>query len=719
MDAATEARSDPASPVPGDAAAPSDHVEGAAGDDGPPDQTLHSDPGPDAGSDAGSDPEVVEPSAPADPVEPDTAPEDPGAMDEGGTPRTGTSEVGAGADEGDGSDARAVEAGAGDADSPPSNHTLDEAAAVLGPPAPVQPLVPPQPSAADEGPDGAPGGEGSDDLVPTSRAELQADLRKERKRERKHRRRWLRRSVYVLSALVVLVGAAAGGLYFYAGYRFDQIKKVHFKHLVKEAAPGKPFTVLMVGSDSRAFVNNPTEVKAFGTTSNAGGQRSDVTMVARVVPATKSITIMSIPRDLWVDIPKNSSDIEGMNRINAAYDSGPDLLVQTIETDLGIPINHYVSVGFEGFLGMVNALGGVSMDFPTEVKDAYTGLDVTTTGCQVINGQTALQLVRSRHLQYLNSDGYWEYDGLSDFSRIQRQDAFFRSILSKVDQSLLNPLAINGFLGAAVSNLAIDDTMTKSELFSLAYDFKGFSASHLTTETLPTVGYTTDGGADVLLQAEPYAQNMINSFNRIGLAAPKPATHTTQSTTTTTAPSVSPDQVDVEVFNAGATNGAAGDTADALRSAGFTVSEVGNAPNQLPAGSTSQIWYGSGGSAAAHALGAALDTTVTYQSDPSLTGNTVALMVVGAAIGVNAQSTGSTTTTTTVPSTESTEGTTTAPLSEVYTNTQAEPWNPTPCQATSQATPTTTSTTHHGASGKGKATSVTTRPATPARTGSG
>ncbi len=69
-----------------------------------------------------------------------------------------------------------------------------------------------------------------------------------------------------------------------------------------------------------------------------------------------------------------------MNRINAAYNSGPDLLIQTIESVLHIPINHYISVGFHGFSGMVNALGGVTMDFPTAVKDAYTGLDVTTTG---------------------------------------------------------------------------------------------------------------------------------------------------------------------------------------------------------------------------------------------------------------------------------------------------------------------------------------------------
>ena len=302
-----------------------------------------------------------------------------------------------------------------------------------------------------------------------SRPDLQKTLRKARKKAARRKHRWRRRILYALSFIVFVAAAGAGGIYFYARYRFDEIPKIHSKHLVKQAAkPGQPFNVLLVGSDSRAFVSNPTQIKAFGNEADAGGQRSDVTMVARFVPATKSVTVISIPRDLWVDIPQNSSDISGMNRINAAFNSGPDLLIQTIEDVLHIPINHYISVGFAGFSGMVNALGGVTMDFPTAVKDAYTGLDVTTTGCQVINGTMALQLVRSRHLQYVNSNGYWEYDGLSDFSRIQRQDSFFRAVLAKVNTSITNPLAINGFISAAVGNLAIDDTLTEGDLFHMA-----------------------------------------------------------------------------------------------------------------------------------------------------------------------------------------------------------------------------------------------------------
>jgi LCP family protein required for cell wall assembly len=503
------------------------------------------------------------------------------------------------------------------------------------------------------------------------RASHQASLRKERKKAKKHKHRWLRRTMYAFLALIVLVAGAGAGLYFYAGYRFDQIKKIHAKHLVKQAAPGKPFNMLLVGSDSRAFVENATQIKAFGSASAEGGQRSDVTMIARFVPATKSITILSVPRDLWVDIPSNSSDISGLNRINAAFNSGPDLLVETIEKVLHIQINHYMSVGFQGFNGMVTALGGVTMDFPTEVKDDYTGLNITTPGCQVVNGTVALQLVRSRHLQYKNSDGYWEYDGLSDFSRIQRQDAFFRAVLAKVNTSLHNPFAINGFISAAVGNLTIDDTLSKTDLFHLATEFKGLQTSHLVTETLPTKGYVTDGGADVLLAAQPYADNMIKAFNQIGLPKPKPKPPATK------APTLAHNLVDVQVFNANAVSGMAHDTAAALTSAGYDVTEIGDAPTTFPAGKPEEIWYGPTGEEAAHTLGASLLVPITYVSDPSLTGNTVALFVVGSTLSVKpSATTGTSSTTTTYPGEPTT--TTTIP-GDVYTNKQQEPWNPVPC----------------------------------------
>ena len=529
-----------------------------------------------------------------------------------------------------------------------------------------------------------------------SRADLQADLRKSRKKEQKRKHRWRRRILYGLSFLILLAAVGAGGLYFYADYRFDQIKKVHAKHLIRTApiSEQKPFTMVLVGSDSRQFVDNATQENAFGSSSEEGGQRSDVTMAVRIDPAAKTVTVLSIPRDLWVDIPGDVTDISGMNRINAAFNSGPDLLIQTIEKDLGIPINHYASVNFPGFSGMVNALGGVTMDFPTAVKDQYSGLDVTTTGCQVVSGTTALELVRSRHLYYMNSEGEWEYDGQSDFSRIQRQDAFFRAVLAKLNATGLDPLTINVFLGAAVTNLTIDDTLTKSDLFNLAEDFKGLSSSRLITETLPTTAFVTDGGADVLQEAQPYAQNMINAFNAIG-TAPAPTTTTTRpkgskTTTTTTVPTEARSLVDVDVLNASTVNGIAHTTALALATLGFNIDEIGNASTPVSTDGASEIQYGPSGIAAAHTLASALSGPVTLVPDPSLTGQTVSLLIAGSQLTVNGSATAGTTTTT-APTGPTTTTTTTIPA-DVYTNTQSEPWNPSPCTLgqPTQAPPTTT-----------------------------
>jgi LCP family protein required for cell wall assembly len=530
-----------------------------------------------------------------------------------------------------------------------------------------------------------------------SRAELQAQRRKSAKKERKHRHRWRRRIVWTLGCLLLVVALGAGGLYEYVNYRYDQIKKVHSKHLVADAPPGQPFTMLLVGSDTRAFVSNPTQENAFGSASGQGGQRSDVTMLVRFVPATKTVTVLSVPRDLWVDIPGNINGVSGMNRINTAYNNGPDLLIQTIEQDLDVPVNHYAAVDFPGFQGMVQALGGVTMDFPTEVKDQLSGLKITTPGCQVVDGATALELVRARHLYYMQ-DGEWMYDGQSDFSRIQRQDAFFRALLDKLATVGFNPLTINSFIGAAVGNLTIDDTLSKGDLYNIATEFHGLPSSHFVTETLPTTEYVTSGGADVLKEAEPYAFEMLETFKNLGLTPPK-TPPTAPTTSTTTQPTEAHNLVNVDVLNASTVGGIAHTTATALTAEGFTVSGVGNAAAPIQSGGASQILYGPSGYQAAQTLGSVLSGPVTYEPDSSLSGQNVTLLVASSQLSVTGTASQlSGTTTTTAPAATTT---TTIPA-DVVTNTQPEPWNPSPCTlgASTQASPGAATTTTKAPAGK-------------------
>ena len=326
-----------------------------------------------------------------------------------------------------------------------------------------------------------------------------------------------KRLFIVIGSLVGVVVLLATGVIVYARWRFDQIPKVSVAGLTARVG-NDPFTVLLVGSDSRAFVSTAAQASQFGSAAAQTGQRSDVIILARVAPALGEVQLMSIPRDTYVDIPGNVANVSGDNRINTAFNSGPTLLVQTIEKSFHLQINDYAEVNFPGFQGMVNAVGGIGLDFAYPVRDAYSDLNIPTTGCQLVSGAQALALVRSRHLYYYENGG-WQEDYGSDWSRIQRQDAFFRALLPKLRTITTNPGALNSFLGAATKNIAIDETISESELLGLARSLSGLSAGHFTSETLPTIPFTDSDGQDVLSPAPGPDEAMVKQFLAFGTSA--------------------------------------------------------------------------------------------------------------------------------------------------------------------------------------------------------
>ena len=294
---------------------------------------------------------------------------------------------------------------------------------------------------------------------------------------------------------------------------------------------GQPFNVLLIGSDSRAGLT-PAQQAAYGSQSSTGGQRSDVVKIVHIVPATGQVSVLSIPRDTMVTVAGDTSQTGTYNRINATYGSGPDQLVQTIEANFGIPIEHVVQIDFDGLEGAVDAIGGIKVNFPYPAKDAYTGLNVTQPGCQLLNGGYGLALARSRHYQYY-VDGYWHYDGTSDFGRIQRQNAFLKAMINQAETKY-NPLTLNAFIGSVVQGLTIDSTFTVSDLVTLSREFHTFASSSLATATLPTYSQyssTFSGLGDVLYVQQPQAGQVINQF----LGGPPDSTPATtaQSSTTT------------------------------------------------------------------------------------------------------------------------------------------------------------------------------------------
>lgn len=353
-------------------------------------------------------------------------------------------------------------------------------------------------------------------------------------RHRRRRKRWsLRRKILtVVGAVLLLAVAVAGGGWAYINYEWGKVKKVACKvcevtspthRSGRTAIPAAqvdqpPYNVLLVGSDTRAG-NTGQAALSFGTASQNPGQRSDTIKILHVDPNAGTATLLSIPRDTYVTMSglPASSGLTGAQKINAAFNNGPVPLVETIQNTFGIPIAHFVVVDFIGMINAVNAVGGISLNFNYPVRDNddgndNSGLNITTTGCQVLNGNEALALARSRYYQYYDpSQGGWISDPTSDIGRIQRQDEIIEALISKAE-STYNPLTLHSFISSAVNDIEVDQGTTLGDMYDLIEHYHAFSASKLQTYTLPTTSEVTDGGSDVEVVQEPEAQQTIATF---------------------------------------------------------------------------------------------------------------------------------------------------------------------------------------------------------------
>ncbi len=172
-------------------------------------------------------------------------------------------------------------------------------------------------------------------------------------------RAFLLRLRNALIAAVVCTVVAIGGAYFVAARKVAQVPKVNIDTSVLE--PGGNY--LLVGSDSRSFVATPQDAQRFGSKTQSG-QRSDTIMVAHIDGGKGTGFLVSFPRDLWVDIPRI-----GHAKINAAFNAGPQRLIETIEQDFDVPISHYLEVDFSGFRKIVDAIGAIPISFPAPARD--------------------------------------------------------------------------------------------------------------------------------------------------------------------------------------------------------------------------------------------------------------------------------------------------------------------------------------------------------------
>jgi LCP family protein required for cell wall assembly len=285
------------------------------------------------------------------------------------------------------------------------------------------------------------------------------------------------RVLMILFLLIILwlVGVPA--------YAWTQIARVDAAPSGQRPAdqPGKTF--LLVGSDSRAGLSK-AEQKRLGT-GNTAGQRTDTIMLVYVPPSGKP-ALISVPRDSYVDIPKN-----GKNKINAAYAfGGSELLVQTIEQDTGLRVDGYMEIGFGGFVNMIDALGGIRMCLPKAIKDRDSHIDLPK-GCQTLNGTEALGYVRMR-----------KADPLGDLGRVQRQREMLAAVAKKAASpaTVLNPVRYWKFNMATADALKVGRDTSLPEALTLAYAMKRISGSSGLTLTVPvsSTGAPTPVGSAVL-----------------------------------------------------------------------------------------------------------------------------------------------------------------------------------------------------------------------------
>ena len=519
----------------------------------------------------------------------------------------------------------------------------------------------------------------------------QAHGRAGARRSGRHRRlRWVLGTVGVM--LVVVVGGTAG----YAWYLNHEIHRIDVRGLVDVPTSGADAgteNILLVGSTDRCALT--VQNAAYGLCSEGvDGVNSDVVMILHLNPATHAVSILSIPRDLFVPNARST----GANKIDAALYEGPSQLVAAINENLGIPIQHYVVLNFDTFANVVDALGGVKMYFPEPVYDAYSGLKVLTPGCVSLDGFHALQVVRARHLQYKPPGvttpypAYWPYENQSDLARIRRDHEFLRVLATAVAKNgLSNPITDEQLISSVAPQLEVDKSFSTSDMVSMVLSYHGVDADTAPQLTLPVQvdqfgSYLYEGGSygDIEFPATVQDDQVIDQFLGVGATTD----------TMTGRPLPAPSTVTVSVVNGSGVTDQATTTSTELGALGFTMVGLGDSP---PVGSEAEtvVYYAqrtpadiaaaeavvrSMSGAVIMALGPTTDgARVTVVTGTQFTVDPPAAVPTGTATGSTATGSGTpaATTTTTTPASASTAAFQ-APTPAVEA---LQPWDPRACPA--------------------------------------
>jgi LCP family protein required for cell wall assembly len=323
-------------------------------------------------------------------------------------------------------------------------------------------------------------------------------------RQRKSpRRKRARLQIISLSLVIaVLLGAAAtlgGALWLEAALHRQTV----LTDYPDRPAAGPGSTWLLVGSDSRQGLT-PEQQEALATGGDTGNGRTDTILVVHVpaFASSATTTMVSIPRDSYVPIPGY-----GRDKINAAFAmGGARLLAETVEQATGLRVDHYAEIGFSGFAGLVDGLGGVTVCPKSPIDDPLAGINLPA-GCQQLDGRNALGYVRSRATPR------------ADLDRMIDQRQFMASLLHRAASPAvwLNPWRWYSVPHAAVGALTVDHGDHVWDLARLAWSLRG-STIEL---TVPIGEFSSNGSGSVVVWDHEKAAAL---FDALSADQPVPAT---------------------------------------------------------------------------------------------------------------------------------------------------------------------------------------------------
>lgn len=255
-----------------------------------------------------------------------------------------------------------------------------------------------------------------------------------------------------------------------------------------EGPAGEAMNILLIGSDTRGELGS-SDIEAVQPS------LADVIMVAHISADREDVHVMSIPRDSWVEQPNGS-----MGKINWSFASdGAAGLVQTVENLIDVRIDHVAAIDFEGFKGMTDALGGVTVNNTTPFRN---GKQNFPAGQVALDGERALMFVRERA-----KTG-------NDFTRQAQQQEFLRAVLAKTlsGQTLADPARVYGLVSSVSPFLAVDGGLTPPAIVAMASELRELRASDVAFFTMPNAGSSFVGDQAVVLLDDPTRKFVAESF---------------------------------------------------------------------------------------------------------------------------------------------------------------------------------------------------------------